>query len=123
VGEQEKGVNANRWLRTLESLELAERPAGRREGPIGMVGLELARRIAQRSPNGVCEASPGDLAASIARARSAVTSAIARLRASGFLAYSRGAKGRKGVFRMTFPPETGHDGAVIRGGPERDPAS
>jgi len=93
------------WLYRLDKLERTAKLPGRQDGPVGMVGLAVARRLAEQCDDGKQVRMPLDqLAESLRRSRTAVGKAVRRLAETGFLKYEPGARGRPSIFTPLNPP-------------------
>lgn len=74
------------WLRAVEQFELVGKQPGKVNGPLGHVAVEVARDFAHHSDDAGClSATTTELAERLARSRSAVTDALARLQKHGIL--------------------------------------
>lgn len=78
-------------IRAAERLELQERMKGKRNGPLGHVGIEVLKALAQLIDykTGRLDPSYDQLAAITRRSRSAIAEGLARLRAAGMLDWLR----------------------------------
>lgn len=78
-------------LRAAESFDRTHKQAGRRNGPLGHIGLEVLRQLYRIVDyrSGRCEPSIDTLMRSLRRSRDAVVRALARLRQHGFLNWIR----------------------------------
>lgn len=92
------------WLDSIEAFDRAEKQPGRRNGPIGHVGVSIARVLAGECDRGnLVRMKPEELASEAALSHSAVKRALKRLAACGYVAYEPGARGRKAAYRLKFP--------------------
>lgn len=89
--------------RAAERLELTARLAGKHNGPLGHIGLEVLRELMKMIDYKTGQLDPclDTIAMRLRRARSAVIAAIKRLRAAGFIDWLRryeetGDAGRRG---------------------------
>lgn len=105
-------ANGERWQHWVDAIDEFDRAGrgtkvrGSRNGPIGYVGMALARSLAELfDENGICRSSPDNLADDVLLSRSAAQSALERLRTSGFVEYHPGARGRLAIFRIAFPKQ------------------
>ncbi|MEP9401839.1 hypothetical protein [Sphingomonas sp. VNH70] len=81
----------NARMRAAEAYEHFSKPAGRRNGKLGHIALEVYRFMLRLrgKADGRLDPSYSWIAAQIRRSRSAVAKAIARLKAEGFLDWTR----------------------------------
>jgi hypothetical protein len=91
------------WLSAIEHYDRAGKQPYRHNGPIGYIGINIAETVARECGANSDVASIGDLPRRVSAARSAVTRAVQRLVAEGFLEYTPGARGRAGAYRPKLP--------------------
>jgi len=86
-----KAMSVSARLRTAEEYDRVNKQPGKRNGPIGHIGLEVLRymyRIVDFK-DGRLEPSIATIMAGVKRSRQAVTDALARLRGAGFINWVR----------------------------------
>lgn len=78
-------------LRAAEQFDRTHKQAGKRNGPLGHIGLEVLRQLYRIADyrSGRCEPSIDTLMRALRRSRDAVVKALARLRCHGFLNWIR----------------------------------
>ena len=78
-------------LRAAEQYDRTHKQAGKRNGPLGHIGLEVLRQLYRIVDyrSGRCEPSIDTLMRALRRSRDAVVKALARLRQHGFLNWIR----------------------------------
>lgn len=87
------------WLSKIQRHDRAGKERYRQNGPIGCLGIRVAEAVARECGATNDIASIKDLPSRVSASRSAVTPAVQRLVAEGFLEYSPGARGRPGIYR------------------------
>ena len=111
--------DVSRFMLAAERLERTQREPGKRNGPLGPVGVEVLRELLRLIDyrTGRLEPSIAGLMARLRRSRDAIVRALANLRAAGFLDWLRrweptGAKEGEGpairqatnAYRLMLPP-------------------
>ena len=114
-----RAEDARRYMRAAERYERDRREAGKRNGPLGPVGLEVLRELVRLVDyrTGRLEPAITTLMGRLKRSRDAICRALANLRRHGFLDWLRRfepvlAKGEKGpqvrqvtnAYRLSLPP-------------------
>lgn len=84
-------ADLNLMIRAAQKQELTARLSGKKNGPLGHIGIEVLRELASMIDHktGRLDPSYNGLAARLRRSRSAVAAALKRLREHGWLAWLR----------------------------------